>query len=138
MTKSEAPEWIVDAVQQARRFFCIGGAEWHINIHMTDKPGYSKTNNGSADTNSRYLNSTIEFNHDLEPDSRGRACVLHEIGHVAMYEIDDVIQRIIEQVPEDRQEFLRNLLDEVEERFLQRLSRGLVYELGLGVEESNE
>ena len=101
--------------------------EWHITAKLSDKPNGSADTAGSALTNFKYLNASLEFIDTLQPGNEAKAIVLHELGHVAHAEIDDAVDFILAQVDEDRRGHFRELYDEALERYLQRLSRSLVF-----------
>jgi hypothetical protein len=121
------PDFLFGYVQQARDLLGVGGAEWHITAKMSDKPGGKESTDGTCSYDYRYLNASLEFNTRLEDGSAAREIALHEVGHIALSEIEEAFLGALKQVPEDRQDFFRELFDDAEERFLQRLSRSLVY-----------
>lgn len=123
----KVPDFLISYIQQARDLFGLGGAEWHITAKLSDKPNGSAKTAGSASTDYQYLNASLEFIDTLEAGSEAREIVLHEIGHVAHAEVDNAVDFLLVQVDEDRREHFRELYNEAVERYLQRLSRSLVY-----------
>lgn len=120
------PDWLFEYVQAARDIYGITGPDWAIRSKVSDRPN-GKDVSGSTITDARYMNANIVFSTDLEEGDRAREVVIHEIGHVAMFEIDGAFESLLAQVDEARREFLREVFEDAEERFLQRLSRSFVY-----------
>lgn len=121
------PDWLFEHVQTARDLFGVGDVGWSIHVKMSDRPGGSASNDGWTHVNWKYLNADIEFSSTLEDGNAARVTATHEVGHIAMYEIDAVMNAILGQVDEDRREYLREEFIQAEERFLQRLARSFVY-----------
>ena len=120
------PDFLLAYIQQGRDLFALGGAEWHITAKLSDKPNGNPACAGSAKTDFKYLNASLEFADTLEPGPSTRGIVLHELGHVAHAEIDNAVDFILAQMDEERRDHFRELYDEAVERYLQRLSRSLV------------
>ena len=129
------PDWLFAHIQQARDLFGVGGAEWHITAKMSDKPGGSSTSDGTCQFNFRYLNATLEFNTSLENNSNGHETAIHEVGHVALAEIEEVVEGIVMQIPEERRDFFREQFGDAIERYLQRISRSFVYHFDIQQKE---
>lgn len=125
--KSDAPAWVVDEAQSARRKFGIDDG-WQIYLEWVQTPGGNRESNGECATNSVYLDATIELRNKLEPGALAQRVILHEVGHVAFAEIDRLVEGYI--LPgvfdESQRETFRAMYIDAVERFLQRLVRGLV------------
>lgn len=126
---NKTPQWLFELVQKARTVWGVNGADWHICTAVTDKPGGSADNDGSAKVDYKYLNANLEFNDRLLPDdSRSAEIALHEVGHVAMGELDSVVEEILNGIVDEGQtEVYRRLYRDAAERFLQRASRAMAY-----------
>lgn len=118
-------------IQEARQLFGLGGAEWSITGKQTDAPGGRIGPSGNTDTNARYMNATIEL-----VEGADREVCYHEVMHVAMYEIDILIEQIMAQLPEDRRDFFMEVFTDAEERFINRIVRNLL--ANIHKEGSNE
>lgn len=121
------PDWLFTYIQNARDLFGIGGVEWSIHAKLSDKPGGSAGNAGWTHTNFKYLNADLEFLNTLEPSKQTFATAVHEIGHVALFEIDSAMDAILMQIPEERREFMEEQYIAAQERYLQRLSRAFAH-----------
>lgn len=130
MTKrpqNPVPDWVIDETQEARRKFGIDDG-WHIYLEWAQTPGGNRESNGECTTNSVYLDATIQLRNKLEPGQLASRVILHEVGHVALAEIDRLIEGYVLPAifDEAQRETLRAMYIDAVERFLQRLVRGLV------------
>lgn len=120
------PEWMEQEIQKARLTFGIDDF-WLIFAGITQNPDGTRTANGAAIVDPIYLQATIELNSNLKTGSIATRTILHEVGHVAMFEIDHLVEQyILRAVLDDTQaEVLRQMYKNAVERFLQRLTRGI-------------
>lgn len=121
---SVVPDWMDDELQAARHWFGLD-ASWFIRLELTSRPNGSAGLDGSVESDSVYLNATIQLKKGLENDGRGKRVILHEVGHVAHSEIDRIVfLALAEIMDESQRDTLRQLYIDSVERFLQRLVRG--------------
>ena len=123
------PDWLFDCVQEVRDLFGLGGVEWSFCVKLSDKPGGRDNWEGSAATDYQYLDARLEFTDCIKPGNDAREAVLHEVGHVAHAEIDGVVDMILRQLDDERRSHFTELYTGAVERYLQRLSRALVYNI---------
>jgi hypothetical protein len=119
------PVFIVDAVAMGKKLWGIG-PEWNVQIELRDNPGGSERNDGSTSYSYRYLNATIDLKRDHKDNPLFRKLIVHEVGHLAMAEIDEAVEKIIAHLPADDHKFMRELYEDAQEKFLQRASRCMV------------
>jgi hypothetical protein len=120
------PSWLFAYIQDARLIFGINGPDWHFHSKMSDRPS-GKDIVGATDTNATYLTTYQEYNSSLEEGPRAQETAIHEVGHVAMVEMDVAVQMMAEHLPDDLRKVLQEQYDNATERFLQRLSRSVVH-----------
>jgi hypothetical protein len=120
------PNWLFEYIQDARLLFGINGPDWHFHSKMSDRPG-GKDIVGTTDTNATYLTAYQEYSTSLSEGPRAKETAIHEVGHVAMVEMDVAVQVMAEHLPEELRKLLQEQYDTATERFLQRLSRSVVY-----------
>lgn len=124
---AKVPDYIFNMCQIARDVFALGGADWHINVKMSDKPGGENSNNGFTDVDVTYKNASIEFFDGLDHSDATLEIVLHEMAHVAHSEIDKAFYIARDSAPESERQGLDDLYRLAVERFCQTISRTLVY-----------
>lgn len=122
----DAPDYIIEYVQEARELFGVGGLEWHFFIEMTDKPGGDAENGGFCSVDPVYMNATLEFAESLENSVKTREHVYHEVLHVSHGWIDLVVRNMLQGVPESQREIYEMMYRNEVESFVQRLARCLV------------
>jgi hypothetical protein len=120
------PNWLFAYIQDARLIFGINGPDWHFHSKMSDRPG-GKDIVGTTDTNATYLTAYQEYATSLVEGPRAQETAIHEVGHVAMVEMDVAVQMMAEHLPEEVRKVLQEQYDSATERFLQRLSRSIVH-----------
>jgi hypothetical protein len=132
-SKKPVPDWAKEAAQEAVNTFGLG-SDWHIFLEWVQNPDGLRTIAGSCKSDSVYLNATIELRNNLEPGPKAKRVILHEVGHVALGEIDRIVGGYILEaiLSDDQRETLKSLYVDAQERFLQRLVRGLVPETEQG------
>jgi hypothetical protein len=123
------PQWMIETIQEARDLYGVGGAEWNITVSVSDKPGGKSDASGYAKTDSIYKNAHIELSCDLKDDEDGRQIIHHEIFHVAHSEVKDMVNHMIDNVDEDKQEFFIGLFDNVCERMVQTVTRSICFKV---------
>jgi hypothetical protein len=128
-------KWIVDALRRSKQIWGIGN-EWSIVVELMDNPGGSSSNMGAAHYSYRYLNATIDLRRTIKQSPLTRRLILHEVGHLAMAEIDEAVEKILVQVDSDRRGFFRELYEDAQEKFLQRTSRCFL-DYAEGVDDGN-
>lgn len=124
---SNVPEWVIHAIQAARLFYGLDVA-WLIEVGMVDRPNDSDTTNGCCEADSTYLNARVDLKTGLDAGGEGRRVILHELGHVALAEVEEVILSIATTYIKDQATRTAFLLahDRALERFLQRLVRAQI------------
>lgn len=124
------PQWIEQAVMDARRLFGLSGADWHFYVKMTDKPAGDEDYDGYTRCDAVYQNCNIELNSDLENDLVGLASIYHEVLHGSHESIDRLVRCVImKKVPKRERELLGNLYRDEVENFVQRIARSIVENL---------
>lgn len=120
-------DWIYPAIEMARKFYGIDPA-WFIETVIAENPGGREDTVGGCEADSTYLNARLEFKDGLGADNFGQRAVLHEVGHIALAEVDDAIQSLVTAYIPDEKERIAWLivLDRAIERFLQRLVRAQI------------
>jgi len=122
---SEAPEWLVELVQDTRRLLGVGG-DWHVNLRVVDSPHDDPTNSAAVTPDGVYLIATIEVARDVENSDEGRRIVMHEVMHIAHTELDLIVSQILAGLPKRERRRFRKLYEDGVERFLQRTTRAMV------------
>jgi hypothetical protein len=119
-------KWIHQYADQARKYLGIG-EEWKINFSKVDKIDDNPNTQGRCFANSVYLFADIELANSLSCSGiETELVVYHELGHVAHSEIDRIVEKIIEQAPAAKREFLVGLYSDSLERYIQRQAKALV------------
>lgn len=121
------PEWVTEYAQDCRALLGIGD-DWHITIHMTDKPDGDPAVGGAASIDVQYLNASIELNSvilDVEDDN-AHQIILHEMMHVALANYRMVIDQIFMQLPDGLKGMARVMVSQAEEQFIQRTTRAVL------------
>lgn len=122
---SNLPDWAIEEIKRARLAYSLG-AEWFIQGKLVDNPGGEADFNGACKPDAIYLGAEIELARDLVNDELGRRVIWHEVGHVAMAQIDLVVKYILSNIYDDSQRAIfQQMYSDAEEQFLQRLTRGL-------------
>lgn len=120
MSHSDLPDWLIEAITDARRLFGVGD-NWRITGVLQDDPGQDRDSDAACMPDVVYFNAELEFARDLANDERGRRVVMHEILHIAHSEIDWVIKSFVGD-----NEIAWQMYEDSVERFLQCLTRGMV------------
>ena len=124
------PQWINQAVMDARRLFGLSGTDWHFYIKMTDKPAGDDGFVGSIRCDAVYQTCNVELNINLENDSVGLAAIYHEVLHGSHESIDHLIRNtILKKVPKRDRKLLANLYRDEVENFVKRIARSIVENL---------
>lgn len=126
------PTWAEEELQNARLVFGVGN-DWHVYANWVTVTQAGKESDGSCKADCVYLTANIDLRNKLEQGKYSQRVIFHEVGHVAHSEIDNVVENyILESVLDDTQrQFFMSLYSEALERFLQRLTRGLLENFGL-------
>jgi hypothetical protein len=102
----------------------LGLQEWKIWLSEHDAPGGDSDTAGYTDLDTRYLRATITLLRGLRPE-RVREVLLHEMLHVALAWLDQVLRNIVMRLPADDQTCAFALYGEVEDQTIERLVRAL-------------
>lgn len=121
---TDAPEWLTDMVQDARRLLGVGD-DWQVSVNVVRIPGGDAANDAACTPDAVYLNADLDFAPDLQPSETTRAIVLHEVLHIAHAELDALASVICEGLPKSERLRMRDLYDDANERTLQRISRAM-------------
>ncbi len=122
---NQVPDWITQCIDEARGVFGVG-AEWYVEVKMMDNPGGDGDNDGACRADAVYLNATLEFARDLEEGERGRRVIFHEVGHIALAQLNLAVGYILSGIfDESQREIFRKIYDDAEEQVLQRFTRAM-------------
>lgn len=125
---SDTPQWITDAVQDARQLLGIDDG-WHITIDMVDEPSGDRSYNGATTYSSVYLNAKIELAKDLENNAEGQRVVMHEVFHVALAQMYLAAGYTFNRLPKKQRKMARLIYNDAEEQFIQRATRAMQREI---------
>lgn len=117
------PTWLLDYLQETRRLFGVGD-EWHIFPVMVEQPG-EKEFNGETNYDTAYLNATIKFDDELKNDDEGQQVIMHEVLHVALWELWQTFDYLCGRLPKKERKLARRIWHDAEERTIQRTVRAM-------------
>lgn len=120
----DLPDWLNTELDDARRLFLINDA-WRIGVTIEESDEFD----GECEPDAEYLNATIKFNAELgeKDECYRRRIVRHEVLHIALAEVDQVVEDMLCSLAQGEQMALRKAYRRSVERFIQRLTRGLMY-----------
>jgi hypothetical protein len=81
-----------------------------------------------VDVKPRLLEADIYVASDTQNDPMGRERIVHEMIHVALNELSEVVRATMDNLPDDARKTLEYLYDGAEERFITRLARAMAQE----------
>jgi hypothetical protein len=126
------PPIIADLINSGRIFLGLDPA-WHIYIKMNDKPAGSDQNAASTLAFPVYYNAHLNFAPCVEVEASNIRVqyILHELLHVSLAELDEVIEEMIACLPRQIRKVLKHKYQDEVERFIQRTVRGITDNPGI-------
>ncbi len=113
------PPIIADLINSGRTFLGLDPA-WNIYIKMNDKPAGSDVNAASTLAFPVYYNAHLNFAPCVEVEASNIRVqyILHELLHVSLAELDEVIEEMMACLPRQIRKMLKHKYqDEVERLF---------------------
>lgn len=132
------PDWMIRHIQDARELFGIGGADWHVTVLLSDRPGGHDDCDGFISCDPVYQNANIEMAHTVKDDETGRAEIYHEVLHAALENVARVADAAIGELPKRQRRIYRKLYRDAVENFVQTMSRSLVSRLARSGNDDNK
>lgn len=128
MREPQPPPWVESQVRALVEIFNL--QVWDIKIESADHaaaPDSDRGDQGANAFNEHYFGSTLYFDERLEPDEDGIETVLHEVLHLILAEMRNLIrQQLIDQLDlSEQRNRAQALYDRCEERAITVLARGL-------------
>jgi len=121
----EPPAWVLETVDVARRIFGVDDPVWVVDVVMNDHPGGDPNNVGHCTTRPYNRRVLIEFSTDLQPDSRGRGTIFHEVLHMAMAGLDCSTDFVTSQLKKELQTFAEDPIVREREAVVSTISRAV-------------
>ena len=120
------PKILMDLIGSCREFLGIDPA-WHIYVKMNDTPAGSAKNAACTTAYPVYFNAHLDFTPAtiIEAKNIRTQYILHELLHVSLSEIDEVIEEMLALLPRKMKKVLKRKYQDEVERFIQRTVRGI-------------
>lgn len=122
--EKDVPEWIRQIVNRMVEIFRL--YDWIIHVKMKDNPGGRDEAGGYCQPNTRYKKVWIELSRDAIDNPSWRSNVIHEMFHVVTGELNRTVDHLLDLVPEESREVLRQIFLDALEQQVEMLARGLV------------
>lgn len=122
MAENTVPEWAEAYAQELRDLFGLG--DWNIYPRQEDRPNGAADSDGCAIPDVRYLTASIILRRGLA-ETRGRHVLMHEMLHIVLAPLRRQIELLIQQLPEDQQDYALTLCSDAEEQIIERLTRAM-------------
>lgn len=121
----DIPAWITNAVEHYLALFRLN--DWRVRVMQAVLDGDENSHvMGKADTDAQYFNATITFDETLTTDQLHIVC--HEMLHLVLAEMRDLVGMIIAATPFRQQVHFWRLYGWAEERLIQKI-KNIVSEL---------
>lgn len=117
------PNWLIEHLQATRQLFGVGD-EWHIFPVLVQQPG-DKEFGAVTDYDTAYLNAVIKFDDDIRNNDQGQQVVLHEVLHIALYELAQTFEYALKLLPTNGRDLFSAMWQDAEERTIQRITRAM-------------
>ncbi len=126
------PPIIADLINSGRTFLGLDPA-WNIYIKMNDKPAGSDVNAASTLAFPVYYISHLNFAPCVEVEASNIRVqyILHELLHVSLAELDEVIEEMMALLPKQIRKVLKHKYQDEVERFILRTVRGITDNPGI-------
>lgn len=126
------PQWLVDRVMMWQEVLHL--EHWHIRIDLALCVGDDPDTRAQCHQQHRIRMVTLTFRADIQDDEEWNAHVAHEMLHVAHAHIDEMVESLIEHIPEQMKEYVLDQYINAVEPFVENMSRTLVSLRGIPVE----
>lgn len=126
-----APDWL-----QAYATYCrdlVGVYSYHLYVYVVDRPpgtSSEKLCDGSTLVDSEYRVAQIFVRYGI-PHNRAWAVIFHEMFHVALGDLQDLLEETIQDLPRSKRSVYQRFSTVIVEQFIQVTTRAISWHLDI-------
>lgn len=128
---TSVPQWLVDRVIMWQELLHL--EHWHIRIDLALCVGDDPDNRAQCHQQHHIRMATLTFRADIQDDEEWNAHIAHEVLHVAHAQVDEMVESLIEQLPEQMADYALKQYVNAIEPFVENMSRTLLELRGIPV-----